>query len=71
MKNPNDEKILSRVETIVQAFYSNDRTKFITTLYQQKVISHKTYIALAHNASLRAIKKDKIVHRGKTPDEVL
>lgn len=71
LKNPSDDHIIQRVEKVVDAFYSNNRTNFITTLYDQKLISYKTYIALAHNASIRAIKKDKIVNRGKTPDEVL
>jgi len=71
MKESNDEKILTRVDAIVNAFYSNDRTQFITSLYQNKVISYKTYMALAHNASLRAIKKDRIANRGKSADEVL
>jgi len=71
MKNPSDEGIIKRVEDIVNAFYSNDRNKFIASLYRNKVISHKTYVSLAHKASLSVIKKDRIVNKGKRADEVL
>lgn len=71
LKTRNEEHLIRRIERVVTAYYSNDCSEFIKSLYEENLISHKTFIALARSASKKAIKKDKIFNRGKSPDEVL
>ena len=71
LKNYSEEHLIHRIEKVVAAYYSNDCSDFIMSLYEEKLISHKTFISLARSASKRAIKKDKIYNRGKKTNEVL
>lgn len=71
IKNPNTINVLERVRSVVDAFYSNDRKAFIKSLYKNQFISLKTYHQLSRNSSLRDIKKNRLVSKGKTPEEVL
>jgi hypothetical protein len=71
IKNINSDDIIKRVEDVVENFYSNDRKKFIKSLYKNQFISEKIYRKLSHKVSIRIIKKGRLVQKGKTPDEVL
>lgn len=70
IKKPNYEDLENRLIDVTTNFYSNDRKKFIKSLYMNMFISLKTYKKLSRKISLRNIKKDKLTRKVKQ-DEVL
>ena len=68
LKQKDETNIIERISRVIEFYYSNDRNKFIRSLYSEKLISDKMYHLLLKNASLRALKKEKLI-RKKTLDD--
>lgn len=70
LKEHDYENLEERLIDVVKSFYSNERDKFIKSLYMNKFISLKSYKKLSKKVSLRNIKKNKLSGKEKI-DEVL
>lgn len=71
IKNPNRHRLLDRISSCVEAFYSNDRKLFLKTLYNKELVSKKTYRKLIRKVSIKMIRRNKLAAKGKSIDEIL
>lgn len=71
IKNPDQHKIINKIEDVVEKFYSNDYFEFVRSLYKNRFISRKTYNKIRYKISLNFLWKEKIFRKGKDRNEVL
>ena len=71
IKNPDQHRIITKIQDVVDAFYSNDLNKFVKSLYDNHFISKKLYVKIKTKIAMSFIWRDKVYSKGKDSHEVL
>ena len=71
LKAPDQHRIISKIQDVVDAYYSNDLVKFVKSLYENHFISKKLYIKIRTKIAMSFIWKDKVYSKGKDRHEIL
>ena len=71
VKNLDQHRIISKIQEVVDAYYSNDLFKFVKSLYDNHFISKKLYLKIKTKIAMSYLWKDKMYRKGKESHEVL
>ncbi len=63
LRNPNDYDLFGRLEALMEAYYSNDRDRFLSDLVRLELISKSLYEEILHEVEMRDREREKRLRR--------